>query len=124
VSRTGGWIYYTPPNGFTNVDWFTYAIADARGAGATGTVSVLIKTKTTNTTESVNFRAVAGANGSVELSFDGIPGRAYRVQYTDSLSPPDWQTLATVAANALGAFKYTNTPPGGSSTRFYRSVYP
>jgi hypothetical protein len=60
--------------------------------------------------------------GSFRVDGFGIPGFTYRLQYTDSLSPADWQELTTVTSDLTGRFSYTDT--GGSPSRFYRTVHP
>ena len=62
--------------------------------------------------------------GSFRIDGNGIPGRAYRLQYTDTLTPATWQDLegATVTTDSVGRFQYTGT--SGSGSRYYRSVYP
>jgi hypothetical protein len=46
------------------------------------------------------------------------------MQYTDSLTPANWQDLSngSETADPTGAFQYTDTT--GNSGRFYRSVNP
>jgi len=63
-------------------------------------------------------------SGSSRIHFNGIPGRAYSIQYTESLQTPDWQLLGTAAADSLGQLDFTDTPPANSPPRFYRSTYP
>ena len=62
--------------------------------------------------------------GSFQIRGNGIPGRAYRLQLTDTLAPPAWAELpgGSVTADASGAFVLINI--AGSSMRYYRSVYP
>jgi hypothetical protein len=115
----GDWVIYTPPAGWTNADSFPYVLGDGRGGSAIGTVSVGIGAHDI----AENFLAIPLSNGSVLLRFSGIPGRNYSIQFSNSLDPPAWQTLATRAANGLGTFEYTDSPPPGE-TRFYRSIHP
>jgi hypothetical protein len=63
-------------------------------------------------------------NGSFLIRGDGIPGRMYRLQFTDSLSPTDWQLLlgGSVTADNVGKFDFTDN--SGSPSRYYRSVFP
>jgi len=63
-------------------------------------------------------------SGSFRIDGNGIPGRAYRLQYTDTLTPATWLDLegATVTTDSVGRFQYTDT--SGSGSRYYRSVYP
>lgn len=119
LTRSGDWIFYTPLPGFTNPDTFTYTFTDPFGPAVVSTVSVNIRV---DNGPSPNLTITDLGNGSYQVRGDGIPERAYRIQFTDSMSPPNWQTLATVPADPFGVFVYVD--PGGSATRFYRSVWP
>jgi subtilisin-like proprotein convertase family protein len=116
-----GWVTYTPVPGFTNVDAFTYLISDGRGGSATNVVTIAIKVDN-SVGQSLTITDIGG--GSFRLNGSGIPGRTYRLQSTDSLSPVNWQNLlgGSVTADTNGAFIYIDS--SGSSTRYYRSVYP
>jgi hypothetical protein len=121
VSVSGGWVFYAPASGFTNADSFTYTVTDGQGGSATGTVTVAILV---DTAPGQNLAATDLGNGSFRIDGNGIADRTYRLQYTDSLTPADWQDLAggSVAADSAGKFQYTDT--GGSSSRHYRTVWP
>jgi hypothetical protein len=99
---------------------FTYTVADGRGAVVAGRVFVNIRAYT-NATNNLTIENLG--DGSVRIHFSsGIPGRTYTIQYTASLTTPDWQVLTTAPANPLGTFEYTT--PANLPTRFYRTVYP
>jgi large repetitive protein len=119
ITVSGGWVFYTPPTGFTNADSFTYTVTDGYGGSATGTVMVAIQV---NNSQSQNLTISDLGGGSVLIEGSGIPGYTYRLQYSDTSGPFVWQDLASVTANNVGAFQYTDT--SGSPTRFYRTVYP
>ena len=121
VTQSEGWVIYTPPPGFTNEDSFTYTIADPHGAEATGTVRVTLGVATE---PARNLRIADLGNGSYLLSFDGIPGRSYRIEYTEDANLQNWQPLGGGTADPSGAFVLVDTPAGGSLRRFYRSLYP
>jgi hypothetical protein len=62
-------------------------------------------------------------DGSLSIGGHGVPNRTYRLQYTDALSPANWQDLpgGSATGDTNGAFSFTDTgTPGG--TLFYRSV--
>jgi len=121
ISVHGGWVFYTPPAGFTNADAFTYTITDGRGGSATGTVSVAILV---DNSQSQNLTITALGGNQYLIDGSGIPGYTYRLQYSDSMSPFDWQDLSggSQTADSTGKFQYTDTSE--APTRFYRSVYP
>jgi subtilisin-like proprotein convertase family protein len=121
ITVSGNWVQYTPAPGSTNVDQFTYTISDGRGAVVTGTVTVSIKV---DNDPGQNLVITDLGGGSIQIRGSGIPGRTYRLQYTDTLAPAAWAELpgGSVTADATGAFVFTDT--SGSPMRYYRSVYP
>ncbi len=121
ITVSGNWVQYTPAPGSTNVDEFTYTISDGRGAVVTGTVTVSIKV---DNDPGQNLVISDLGGGSFQIRGNGIPGRAYRLQFTDTLAPPAWAELpgGSVTADASGAFVFIDT--SGSVMRYYRSVYP
>ena len=122
VYLRGNWVFYTPPPEFTNTDTYTYQVSDGHCGGiATGVVTVLVKT---DNSPSGNFTIQRLANGTVLLTFNGIPGYRYRIQYSDSLASPNWQDLGTQTADGFGGYQFLDAPPQNAPARFYRSVWP
>jgi subtilisin-like proprotein convertase family protein len=119
ITVSGGWVFYTPPAGFTNADSFTYTVTDGYGGSATGTVTVAVPV---DNSQSQNLTITALGGGSYLINGSGIPGYTYHLQYSDTMGPFNWQTIESVTANSIGAFQYTDTT--GSPMRFYRTVYP
>ena len=121
ISVRGGWVFYTPAAGFTNADSFTYTITDGRGGSATGTVTVAIQV---DNNQSQNLTITALSDGSYRIDGNGIPGYTYRLQFSDTAAPFNWQDISggSVTADGTGKFQYTDT--SAATTRFYRSVYP
>ena len=121
VSVIGKWVYYTPADGDTSADSFTYTVTDGNGGSATGSVAVNIEV---DNNVGQNLVLTDLGNGSYLIDGSGIPARVYRLQFTDSLTPANWQDLSggSVTADAAGKFQYTDT--SGSPTRYYRSVNP
>jgi subtilisin-like proprotein convertase family protein len=121
VSVRGQWVFYAPPSGSTNTDSFTYQIADGRGASATGTVFVVIKV---DNDPGANLSIIHFGGSTYYIQGNGIPGRTYRLQSTDTLGPPAWTNLpgGSVTADPIGIFDYIDA--SGSAMRYYRSVYP
>jgi len=122
VTLDGEWVYYTLPPGFTSADSFTYTVSDDYGGTATGTVAVNVKEDSRATQNIAGIQDLG--NGTFRIIFNGIPGRTYTIQYTETLNPPDtvWTTLGPATADAVGVFMFNDT--AGSATRFYRSGYP
>jgi hypothetical protein len=121
VTVSGGWVFYTPPAGFTNADSFTYTITDGRGGSAVGTVTVAIHV---DNSPSQNLTITDLDNGSYRISGNGISGYTYRLQYSDTAAPFNWVNMfgGSVTADSTGKFEYIDTT--GGSSRFYRTVYP
>jgi len=122
VVVNGNWIFYTPAGSSTNTDGFSYSIEDTSGVQASGLVSVTVPADNSQSQNMVNTQALG--NGAVQINFQGIVGRTYTIQYTESLQNPVWETLGTSTAGATGAFSFTDIPPNGSPARYYRSTYP
>jgi hypothetical protein len=57
--------------------------------------------------------------GDVRLSFVGIAGANYALDYSLSLAPPNWLSQATNFADAGGALAFTNTP-NTATNNFWR----
>jgi hypothetical protein len=122
VSLNSPWIYYTPPPGVAiNSDTFTYTVSDGHCGIATGTVTVQVKT---DNPQPSHFAIGLMGDGSLQLSFDGIPGQTYHVDYSENLSPPNWQILTNQAADGFGVFQVTDWPTTNGPGRFYRAVWP
>ena len=118
-------VRYTPPNGFSGTDTFSIVLTDTGGASATGTVTVQVGSAPNAGTPAASSnppKLTTLPGGKIGLSFQGIPGRSYIVQRSAG-GLDDWQTLATVTADAAGRISYTDeNPPPGSA--FYRLGIP
>jgi hypothetical protein len=114
-------VTYTPPANFTGLDFFTYTIADNRGGSATTNVAVaMVGSGSQNI---VNVVHDSGA-GTVTVTFAGIPGYAYRVQYATELTPPvTWTDVSTNTVPPGGLFQFVDVV-GGTTNRFYRTAFP
>src|ERR1051326_2617762 len=116
VSRSGDWVFYTPANGYTAADSFTFTVGDNFGASASGTVNVAIKV---DNDPGQNLTITDLGNGSILITGSGIPGRIYRMQYTDPTNLSNWQDAVngSVTADSNGVFVFTDTA-GGSRPPF------
>ncbi len=118
VVSNNGWLFYTSASGSTNADSFAYTISDGY-ATAGGSVTVSVRAVSS---PSLNLASADLGNSSYAISGDGIPGRTYSIQYTDTLPSTDWQTLGTATADGSGVIQFLDT--AGNPQRQYRSVYP
>jgi uncharacterized repeat protein (TIGR01451 family) len=121
VTVSGAWVLYAPPPGFTNADSFVYNVSDGNSGVAAATVQVNIKGQGTNPSQNVTGVAPE-PGGGIRVTFAGIPGRTYSVEFTDDLVMPNWQLLGTATANAQGVYEIVD--PAGTAMRAYRSVFP
>ena len=122
VSLAGGSLFYVPPAGYADADAFTYLLSDGNCGGiATGVVLLLVRTDSSPTS---HLTLHQDGNGLMQLLFDGVPGKTYRVQASDSLSVPNWQDVGTRTADQFGKFGFTDAPGTNSAARYYRSVSP
>jgi hypothetical protein len=121
VSLVGPWIYYTPPVGGVVSDTFAYMLSDGHCGTSIGTVTVKLKA---DNPQPLHFAICGMGNGSFQLTFDGIPGCAYHLECSDSLSPPNWRVLTNQAADAFGVLQFADCPPASAPARFYRVVCP
>jgi subtilisin-like proprotein convertase family protein len=119
ITLISGWVFYTPPTGFTNVDTFTYSVTDTLGQKTTGLVTVAILT---NNGPSQNLFITQLGSGGVLVSGSGIPGYSYGLQYSVTANPYSWQLLTNLTADSTGKFSFADQ--SGDTTRFYRTVYP
>jgi hypothetical protein len=129
VSLAAGTVTYTPTGSFSGTDTFTYVIDDGRGGSATGTVAVTV---TAGATGPVSLNVVYGplvTGSEFVIRFAGIPGYTYTIEYTDSLSPANWQKKTNALAPetpgsfGIGIFEFRDSTDGVPS-RFYRTFWP
>ena len=121
VGLTNDWVYYAPPAGSTNGDSFTYTVSDGHCGSDVGTVTVQIKA---DNPQPLTFAIANPGDGSIRLTFDGIPGYTYRIEYTDDLSNPNWQTITTQPADGFGVCQFADGSPTNAPARYYRAVWP
>jgi hypothetical protein len=100
------------------------AALDADGDGLANIHEYLAGTDPRNAGSGLLLSATASADGVVTLTFERVPGRAYRIQLRDDVSDGVWLTWGSVPPSpAAGRVSVQDTPPL-NSTRFYRLVTP
>ena len=119
VTLTNNLVNYWPPFGNTNAGNFNYILSDNHGGFATGLVSVVV---VPDPAGSDVLGVTASPGTAVLVQLTGIPGFTYTLQFTDSLTPPNWQSLAVATANGDGVISFEDATSAGSTNRFYRAV--
>jgi hypothetical protein len=115
-------IQYTPANGFTGADSFSYVLADTGGDTVSGLITVTVTAAGSSSGGSYNQLSVEPVGSDMRLSYLGIPGANYALDVTHDLTPPiAWAPVITNLAAANGLLVFTNTPSGGQS--YYRTRY-
>jgi len=97
------------------------ALRDDDGDGMNNLAEYIAGTDYTNAASYLKVQAIGPGIG--RLQFTAVTNRTYTVQYTDSLSLPDWKKLADVLAKATTRTE-TIIDRNATTNRFYRLVYP
>jgi hypothetical protein len=63
-------------------------------------------------------------NGAIRVQFRGPAATLCRVEYTESLTPPQWQTLGSTTTDTEGNIIIDDPLAGRPAGRFYRGVLP
>lgn len=127
VGRSGNWVIYKPPAGFTGSDSITWVMLDSEGDQNTGAVLAWVTAPAVPSDQptlnliSITFDSAPGATDAT-LRFASLPGETYVVQYTDSMTTPvTWTTLGT-ATTTNGVFKIVDPTARNADQRFYRTI--
>jgi len=95
------------------------AIFSALDSAACGTIQ---STQSVSLTVTEPFTLKAELQpGSVRLTFPALVGETYRVEFTDTLAPPDWQLLQEIVSASTNVLTVADPGAGGTSQRFYRA---
>ena len=79
LDNVAGTITYTPATDFVGTDMFSFVVSDTYGGSSTGTVLVTV---TSASVPSPNIVVPpAYSNGTFSVTFAGIPGYTYTIQY-------------------------------------------
>jgi hypothetical protein len=117
INQSSNHITYWPSFGNTNAGAFSYTISDGQGGAATGMVAVAVMPDPAGADQ---LGIVLGTPPDVTVQLSGIPGFTYTVQFTENLTPADWQNLTNAVADGSGLMQVFDT--NGGTNRFYRAV--
>jgi hypothetical protein len=109
VFRDGPWVLYFPsPSADPSADdTFTYRVTDGV-TESVGTVTLRVAAPPSTAASPLEIALIDGVPQQVELRFQGIAGRTYRVQRAAALSGP-WSDAGVVVASTTGVLRYSET---------------
>lgn len=123
VVLSGSFVVYTVLAADAGDGSFDYTVSDGPG-GATATGLVTVH-QVDPTGSGPNSARVVKTGVNYEITFIGVPGRTYRVQYATDLTPPvgwnDFSTPVILTAPVSGVITYTDLNPP-DPVRVYRAV--
>jgi len=119
VVLNSGTVTYTPVNGYTGADQFSYTLSDGRGGTAQGTVVVTV---TSSNAPSQNEVSITFTPNGRLIRFAGIPGQDYIVQSAGVVTGP-WSNLSPpITAGLTGVIEYEDVTAPMPPVRFYRTI--
>jgi hypothetical protein len=128
VVMIGPWVIYTVPAVEAGAGSFTYTLSDGPGGHSTTgfvTVSVAAAPEPDGAPNPV---AVSTSGDDFAVSFLGVPGYRYRVQFSSDVAPPyTWREFDPPAVytapetGAAGVFRHVDPNPP-DALRLYRAV--
>ena len=125
VLDTGaGTITYTPATNFVGADLFSFVVSDPYGASGTGAVLVAVSAATVPSPNIVVPPSYDSGSGTFSVTFAGIPGYSYTIQYSPNVTGGPWTTLTNLTAGSDGLFQLLDAETPPPPQRFYRTVYP
>jgi hypothetical protein len=95
---------------------------DFDGDGMTDLAEYLAGTDPTNAADALAIASADLAGGGVTLRFNAVAGRSYRIEFSDALTAPNWQSVQDFPSVATSGQLEVTDPAGNVQTRFYRLV--
>jgi hypothetical protein len=120
LTRAGGFIFYSPPESNPQSDTFTYTLSD--GAGHTALSTVTVGIRGASNVPSSNILGFSGSAGHFTITFAGIPGVQYHVQWAPGVAG-NWTEFNVKTAGDNGLFSVTDEVDRGPQA-YYRTVVP
>ena len=124
VGILGSFVIYFSPANNSGDGSFDYTLSDGHGHTVSATVTVT-QVVVPPPAQAPNAASVTMVGSDVVLSYVGVPGNQYRIQYTTSTGPTyvwqEFNPLAVYTAPASGVFTHTDVNPTGP-VRLYRAI--
>ncbi len=115
-------IFYLPNDLYsTNTDNFSYTVTDGHG-GITTTNLIVAVSSFSSCNSVVSLLTDTPGTGTNTLTFTGIPGFEYVIQFATNLPAGPWFDLATNLADTNGLWMVID-PTATNTERFYRSKF-
>ncbi|HEU5124636.1 MAG TPA: Ig-like domain-containing protein [Verrucomicrobiae bacterium] len=125
VVMAGAFIVYTAPSTNAGDGSFSYTLSDGSGGHNVTNLVPVVEVASVPSPGSPNYSAITPSGSDFVLTFIGVPGHTYRVQYTTSLSAPyvwnEFSPLAIYTAPTNGVFTHLDVNPP-EPMRLYRAV--
>jgi hypothetical protein len=100
--------------------WLTWVMADTTGKAQGLAIDNLSFSASAQLSPAgLELGAVSLENGSLTFSWPATPGQTYRVQYTDTLESPEWNSITPDLTGAGSPLSIT-VPVSAAPQRFYR----
>jgi hypothetical protein len=119
VEVRGAWVIYRSKPGDREADSFGYTISDGAIGLAAATVQLTVQPDDHPARNIIN--APVWADGQWRVTFAGIPGRTYTVEYSTDLE--NWTALGPVTVGATGIAEFSDSA-SSDPVRFYRFMQP
>ena len=124
ISVIGSFVNYIAPANNSGDGSFDYTLSDGHGHTVTVTVTVT-QVVVPPPAVTPNSASITAVGSDFVVSYIGVPGNQYRVQYTTSPGPTyvwqEFNPLAVYTAPASGVFTHTDVNPPGP-VRLYRAI--
>ena len=120
AAYANGTVTYTPASDFAGTETFDYTVMDP--SGASGTTATVTATIFESAASGPNILGISKADATVTITYAGIPGTTYRLQYT-APSPISWQNVSGTGTTDAGGRGTLSDSSATGPERYYRTKY-